>query len=176
MGLDIIRKEINTIDKETKELFCKRMEQASKVAAEKAKTNDKIYKGDREKEIIARQLEGCCPDYINEYETFLKKIIQLSRKYQYRLNNTKGKNIFDEFSINTDMNDVNVSFDGSNKDISMNECIAILSDYKIVYNKMEITNKNDGYKVNLTINIDWENEKYIEELVNLLYHISEEFE
>ena len=49
----------------------------------KAKTEDKIYKPDREEIIIKKQTEGMKPELVREYTALIKRIMEVSRKYQY---------------------------------------------------------------------------------------------
>ncbi len=85
MDLSDVRKDIDAVDKEMKELFIKRMGLAEKVAAIKDETHDKVYKPDREKAMIAALTEGVKPEIRKEYEDFLVNLLKLSRRYQYRL-------------------------------------------------------------------------------------------
>ena len=74
MSLEDIRKEINEIDDKMRTLFDARMECATEVAKVKLETGDSIYKPEREKEMYERFIDN--PDYIS----FLKKVVQLSRR------------------------------------------------------------------------------------------------
>ena len=85
MDLSEVRKDIDIVDKEMKELFKKRMGLAKKVAAIKAETHDNVYKPDREKAIIESLLENVEPDIKEEYKDFLVNLLKLRRRYQYRL-------------------------------------------------------------------------------------------
>lgn len=81
MQLDDIRKTINQIDAGMKDMFDKRLEQSGYVVSAKLKTNDEVFKPVREKEILDRYVSA------DErwYRAFMKKLIEISRKYQYSL-------------------------------------------------------------------------------------------
>ena len=83
MELSDIRKEIDAVDAEIKELFQKRMQLADEVAKVKAETNDAIYKPDREMAIIDNQSAGLDKSIKQEYKALIKRVMEISRKYQY---------------------------------------------------------------------------------------------
>ena len=83
MNLDEIRHEIDAVDSEIKSLFIKRMMLADNVARVKAETGDVIFKPDRENQIIEKLTDGVDPTIIREYTALIKRIMEISRKYQY---------------------------------------------------------------------------------------------
>ncbi len=83
MELAEIRREIDRVDRQIRTLFEERMELADRVACLKAETGDDIYKPDREKEIIANRTRGMNPSILQEYTAVIKKIMGVSREYQY---------------------------------------------------------------------------------------------
>ncbi len=83
MELSEVRKNIDKVDAEIRPLFTERMELADQVACIKAETEDQIYKPDREEAIIKKQTEGMDPKMLREYTAFIKRIMEVSRKYQY---------------------------------------------------------------------------------------------
>ena len=83
MALDEIRKQIDRVDGEMKSLFRERMSCSEQVACEKAATNDCIYKPDREQAVIERQCADMDPALLMEYRAFLRRTMEISRKYQY---------------------------------------------------------------------------------------------
>lgn len=88
MNLDEVRKKINVIDGSMKELFDNRMNCSTNVAEVKMATEDDVFKPAREKEICQRFSDA------NWYLPFVKKVMQISRKYQYSL--FVDNNIFKE--------------------------------------------------------------------------------
>ncbi|MBQ9156310.1 MAG: chorismate mutase [Eubacterium sp.] len=83
MELADVRKNIDQVDGEIRRLFIERMSLADQVACIKAKTEDVINKPDREQAIIAKQTEGMDPKLLREYTALIKRIMEVSRKYQY---------------------------------------------------------------------------------------------
>lgn len=83
MELSEVRKEIDSVDSEIKELFKKRMKLADEVARIKALTEDDIFKPDREASIIEKQTENVDESIKLEYTALIKRIMEISRKYQY---------------------------------------------------------------------------------------------
>ena len=78
MSLTNIRKEINLIDDDMKKLFDNRLKCSFEVAKVKMQENDEVYKPAREIEIYER-FSG-----EESYLVFVKKIMQISRKFQYK--------------------------------------------------------------------------------------------
>lgn len=83
MTLEEVRVQIDQVDKEIKELFCKRMALADNVATVKAETADAIFKPDREEIIIEKQSADVEESIRKEYIAFIKRVMEVSRKYQY---------------------------------------------------------------------------------------------
>lgn len=83
MTLDEIRLQIDHVDSQIRSLFIERMGLAEQVAQVKAETEDSIYKPEREKAIIERQSKDMDPHLIMEYRALVKRIMEVSRKYQY---------------------------------------------------------------------------------------------
>lgn len=81
--LDLIRKDINGVDAEIRALFLKRMNLALEVAQTKAQTNDKIFKPDREIEIIEKNAQGIDDELKRKYTALLHSMMRASREYQY---------------------------------------------------------------------------------------------
>lgn len=85
MDLQTIRKEIDRIDDEIKSLFLERMNISSQVANIKSKTNDKVFKPDREEEVIKRLTSNVDDNLKKEYSYLIKLIMEISREYQYKI-------------------------------------------------------------------------------------------
>lgn len=81
--LSDIRKDINEVDAAIRELFLQRMSLAREVAQTKAQTDDKIYKPDREAEIIETRASGMDEELRLKYVSLLQSMIRSSRAYQY---------------------------------------------------------------------------------------------
>lgn len=89
MNLSEVRGKINVVDDKMKKLFDERMDCSNQVAAVKMAENDKVFKPLREKEISERFADN------EEYLLFIKKVMQISRKRQYK--------IFKDNNINNQM-------------------------------------------------------------------------
>jgi len=83
MQLDEVRSQIDEVDTQIRELFIRRMKLADEVACIKAQTEDVIYKPDREMSIIDRQSQGMEPSLLMEYRALIRRVMEISRKYQY---------------------------------------------------------------------------------------------
>ncbi|MDO4270754.1 MAG: prephenate dehydratase [Eubacteriales bacterium] len=81
--LPAIRQDINEVDEQIRELFLKRMSLALEVAQTKAETDDKIYKPEREAEIIKKRATGMSEELRLKYVALLQSMIRASREYQY---------------------------------------------------------------------------------------------
>lgn len=95
MSLDNIRKEIDETDKALFKLFERRMELAGEVAAAKIQTGDSIYKPDREQAVIDRFKNGAADHMRIYYETFIRRVMLISREYQYSII-SEGREIIDD--------------------------------------------------------------------------------
>ncbi|HWQ78373.1 MAG TPA: prephenate dehydratase domain-containing protein [Anaerovoracaceae bacterium] len=84
MTLDDLRIKIDRIDSQIKDLFLQRMKAAEEVAESKSKTGDKILKPEREEEVIKRLTGDMDGEMKLAYSTFLKKVMEVSRTFQYR--------------------------------------------------------------------------------------------
>ena len=83
MTLAEVRKEIDRVDSGIKQLFEERMILADNVARVKAETGDEIFKPDREIAIIENLTEDVDDSIKKEYTALIKRIMEISRKYQY---------------------------------------------------------------------------------------------
>lgn len=83
MELSEVRQKIDQVDEEIRRLFLERMKLADQVACIKAETDDVIYKPDREEAIIQHHTEGVSERLVKEYTALIKRIMEVSRKYQY---------------------------------------------------------------------------------------------
>lgn len=83
MTLEEVRKHIDRVDTEIRGLFVERMGLADQVARIKAQTEDAIYKPERETVILEKQSKDMDPHLVKEYRALVKRIMEISRKYQY---------------------------------------------------------------------------------------------
>lgn len=83
MALEEVRINIDRVDSQIKALFQERMELADQVAQVKAETGDTILKPERENQIIEKLSKDVEGDIRKEYIALIKRIMEVSRKYQY---------------------------------------------------------------------------------------------
>ncbi len=83
MTLQEVRVNIDRVDSEIKKLFKERMLLADEVARVKAETCDEILKPEREIQIIEKLTQGVDDSIVMEYTALIKRIMEISRKYQY---------------------------------------------------------------------------------------------
>ncbi|MDY3618503.1 prephenate dehydratase [Agathobaculum sp.] len=81
--LPAIRQDINEVDEQIRGLFLQRMSLALEVAQTKAQTDDKIFKPDREAEILQNRAAGLDEELRLKYVALLQNLICASREYQY---------------------------------------------------------------------------------------------
>ncbi len=84
MMLSDLRVKIDEIDLKIKDLFLQRMKVAEQVAKCKSKTGDKILKPEREEEVIRNLTTDMNGEWKLSYTSFLKKVMEVSRTFQYR--------------------------------------------------------------------------------------------
>ena len=84
MTLHELRKKIDEIDLNIKELFLRRMDIAEEIARTKFHTGDKILKPEREEELIQKLSGDMEEDFRHAYASLLKKQMEVSRCRQYR--------------------------------------------------------------------------------------------
>lgn len=84
MTLSELRTKIDEIDLKIKELFLLRMKVAEEVAESKRKTGDKILKTEREDEVVQQLTADMDGDLKSAFTSFIKKVMEVSRTFQYR--------------------------------------------------------------------------------------------
>ena len=83
MTLEEARADIDAVDTQMKPLFLKRMECAKKVAEVKAETGGDVFVLERELSIIEKRAGDVDQEVYDEYVTFLRHLMSVSRRYQY---------------------------------------------------------------------------------------------
>ena len=83
MTLEEARADIDAVDTQMKPLFLKRMECAKKVAEVKAGTGGDVFVLERELSIIEKRAGDVDQEVYDEYVTFLRHLMSVSRRYQY---------------------------------------------------------------------------------------------
>lgn len=86
MKLEEVRRRIDAIDPQLKQLIMERMDCSLEVArAKQAMGETSIYRADREKAILERLSQDVPEDRKAEYLAIVRKIMETSRMYQYGL-------------------------------------------------------------------------------------------
>lgn len=84
MTLNELRVKIDEIDQKIKELFLQRMKTAEEIAECKSKTGEKILKPEREEEVVSQLTKDMDGELKLSYASFQKKVMEVSRTFQYR--------------------------------------------------------------------------------------------
>ncbi len=86
MDLSLIRDEIDAIDAELTELFCRRMALSAQVAAYKKEHSLPIFVPARERAILQRVAAQAGPEFANYTRVLYSNLFELSRSYQSKCN------------------------------------------------------------------------------------------
>ena len=89
MDLQEIRKQIDSIDQELVDLFCRRMNLSALVADYKKDHDLPIYVPAREQEILQSVAKRADPQWEESVQMLYSTIFQLSRDYQNKRNQTE---------------------------------------------------------------------------------------
>ena len=166
MDLGNIRNEINRIVEEIRELFKKRLDCSDQVARVKLETGDLVYKPEREREIAKRLSND------KKYLSINKRIIQISRKYQYE-KFAENKKLDEGFMDSFDAASKKVFQDGgrlslslfadkmSDKGLGLNEILQIISDTWLTIEELHVS----GNKVHVTFKVESDEDSRREALV-----------
>lgn len=93
MDLELLRSEINDIDKSLLELFLKRMEVCSKVAEYKIEKNLPVFQSDRERQVIDKIRSMSNAELEDASELLFTSIMDISKCLQYRRFFAEGSEI-----------------------------------------------------------------------------------
>ena len=86
MTLEEVREQIDALDPEIRDLLMERRDLARRVAEAKKVSGDfRVYRPDREKEILERLGQGVTKERKAPYLAVVRKIMETSRMYQYGL-------------------------------------------------------------------------------------------
>lgn len=156
MNLDEVRLQINQVDGELLDLLEKRLDCSRIVAANKIKTQDYIFKPDREKQIYDRIVaEGKIVSM-----SVMKSVIRNSRQFQYEIYADNGKE-HNEFIQSLDANTKDIFEKGGTlklslkgdrsceKGLNINDIIMTVADTGLEIVNISIT----GDIVNIEINV-----------------------
>lgn len=174
MTLEEIRKEIDKIDQQIKELFLQRMEVAKHVAEVKYASGDEIYKADREAQIISRLTSDVASELKMEYTAFIRKIMEVARKYEYGLIYSWNPEVASELIKNATESQsgyVKIRMTRPNQVNSMSVILSMIGDYGFHMKHITLLEEQkEEVRFELVICGDIMNE----EMKKLIYQLSKE--
>ncbi len=143
MTLEEIRKEIDSIDPEIRNLLMKRLDCSRQVAAAKIASGDiTIYRPDREKALLDRLGEGVPEDRKAGYLAVVRKIMETSRMYQYGLLFEADPALFTQLTEGVamvrDANRVRLQLTRPDRPNAMSSILSMIGDYGYNMEKMEM--------------------------------------
>lgn len=175
MDLKDIRMDINRIDDSMKELFDERLKCSENVAMVKMAKGDEVFKPDREREICERfSASG-----ENDYLVFVKKIMQISRRYQYRMFVNagivdadfdkwlgNGKAVFENGGIF----DITVKADSDSvKALNVNDILSVVADSGLEIKELETDGESNKVHISLAVDNTDKSKRDAYVLAYLLY-------
>lgn len=147
MDLKEARAQIDTIDPKLKELLMKRLDCSYQVAEAKNEAGEmSIYRADREAEILERLSKGVPKDRLDEYLAVVRKIMEVSRMYQYGLLFDWNPDAFSKISegveIPKDCKSVKIRVKRGDYPNAMSSILSMIGDYGYNMDRMELIEEN----------------------------------
>lgn len=171
MDLNDVRNSINSIDADMKKLFDKRFQCTNQVAEIKINEQDKVFKPLREKEISERYADD------EEYVSFIKKVMQISRKRQYGIFLDEVPSVSDSLSLvrekileKRELELCLQSDKTKESGLNANDILSVISDTSLAIKTLSV---DDTGVVKATLLIDG-SDKSIREALILAYMLDEE--
>lgn len=171
MSLSEVRGRINSVDDNMKQLFEERMECSNQVADVKITEGDKVFKPLREKE-IAERFAGDM-----EYLTFIKKVMQISRRRQYSIFLDRVASVSKQLSdIKTDVIEkgcleLRLKADNTSEEgLNVNDILSVIADTSLHINKLNV---DESGLVHVLLQVE-NDESSIREAMVLAYMLGEE--
>ncbi|MDO4265050.1 MAG: chorismate mutase [Eubacteriales bacterium] len=155
MELSEIRKEIDRIDTQMKELFLQRMACAEKVAEAKMKTGGDVFVPSREDEIIEKRTSDV-ENVKDEYTEFLRHLMSVSRRYQYgKLTEMQdavlAEALSDDFKGADETGMTRISFRLADGGVKLNLFMNVLQMNGIDIESMELRSEEGGKTVTMLL-------------------------
>lgn len=171
MSLSKVRCKINSVDDNMKQLFDERMECSNQVAKVKIAEDDKVFKPLREKEIAERFADD------KEYLTFIKKVMQISRRRQYGIFLDRVASVSEELrDVKADILDKGFlelklkADDMSTDGLNVNDVLSVIADTSLHIKKLNV---DESGMVHVVLDVE-DNESCIREAMVLAYMLGEE--
>lgn len=86
MDITVLRQQIDAIDKEMVELFCRRMKIASGIADYKKEKGLPVHVPEREAEVLEKVSQRTDPEFSEDVKAFYQAIFEISRAHQQKRN------------------------------------------------------------------------------------------
>lgn len=157
MTLDEVRIEIDQVDSQIKPLFVRRMECAKHVAEAKAVTGADVFVPEREQVIIEKRTEHVDSSICAEYETFLRHLMSVSRRFQYGLLPRMQETVVGEalkrsgFDENMEHNRVQICFQCQKHPGNLNLFVNMIALNGIVIECMNVESRDEKQVVTVTL-------------------------
>ncbi|HAE45641.1 MAG TPA: chorismate mutase [Lachnospiraceae bacterium] len=173
-----VRREIDEIDPEIRELLMRRLDCSRKVAHAKLKSGDiTIYRADREKEILKRLGNEVPDDRRDGYLAVVRKIMETSRMYQYGIIYDRLEGVFEKISegieIPENADRVKILLTRPNRPNAMSSILAMIGDYGYNMEKMLLI-KDDAEKGTVTFELTILGDLNTEHMKKLMFQLSME--
>ena len=173
-----VRREIDEIDPEIRELLMRRLDCSRKVAHAKLKSGDiTIYRADREKEILKRLGNEVPDDRRDGYLAVVRKIMETSRMYQYGIIYDRLEGVFEKISegieIPENADRVKILLTRPNRPNAMSSILAIIGDYGYNMEKRLLI-KDDAEKGTVTFELTILGDLNTEHMKKLMFQLSME--
>lgn len=138
MTLADVRVNIDRVDGQLKELFIERMGLSEEIVRVKAQTGDSILKKDRELAIVERLTADVDEKIKEEYTAFIRRLMEVSRKYQYgRMLELSGADLKELTKSFIDYSIFEVEFSVPDEPRALAQILMMIADYGVNVTKLE---------------------------------------
>ncbi len=150
MGLEEARNQIDSVDEEIRPLLMQRMDSSKEVAKAKFASGDRrIYRADREQEILERVGKEVPQDRRAEYLAVVRKVMETSRMYQYGLFFDWDPSVFDSLvegvSLPAHSEKVSLVLTRPNVPNAMSSILSMVGDYGYNMERMELLKEDQEH-------------------------------
>lgn len=179
-ALTEVRREIDEIDPEIRELLMRRLDCSRKVAHAKLQSGDiTIYKADREKEILKRLGAEVPDDRRDGYLAVVRKIMETSRMYQYGILYDSLEGLFEKISGGIEIPEradrVKLLLTRPNRPNAMSSILSMIGDYGYNMEQMLLI-EDDSEKGTVTFELTVLGDLNAEHMKKLMFQLSMESE
>ncbi len=183
MSLDEIRLGIDKVDALIKQAFIERMGYAEQIAQVKAKTGDEVYKPERENLVFDRLTTSVEPTLKREYKALIKRIMELSRKYQYgrmvALGQADPKALYPtKKEISPEHNRIRIRFECNNECGAFAKVLTMIADYGVNVSEIYTIKREEaakhGVKFVYVFVLELDATLFDREIQVLMYQLSKE--